>query len=68
MTTKIHLPANELDLPVDFLLTSWQISDYTPEVELLGEHKAEAVIANKGYDSSPCKRGDSRSSEIFEGI
>lgn len=42
---------NELGLPLDFLITGGQISDYTPAVELLGERKAEAVIADKGYDS-----------------
>jgi transposase len=38
-------------LPLDFLITGGQISDYTPAVELLGERNAEAVIADKGYDS-----------------
>jgi transposase len=42
---------NELGLPLDFLLTGGQISDYTPAIELLGQRKAEAVIADKGYDS-----------------
>jgi hypothetical protein len=51
LTTKIHLLVNELGLPLDFRITAGQISDYTPAVELLGEHKAEAVIADKGYDS-----------------
>lgn len=36
---------------MDFLITGGQISDYTPAVELLGEREAEAVIADKGYDS-----------------
>jgi transposase len=36
---------------VDFLITGGQISDYTPAVELLGQRKVEAVIADKGYDS-----------------
>ena len=51
LTTKIHLLVNELGLPLDFLITPGQISDYTPAVELLGERAAEAVIADKGYDS-----------------
>ena len=34
-----------------FLISGGQISDYTPAVELLGERKAEAGIADKGYDS-----------------
>ena len=38
-------------MPLEFLITAGQISDYTPAVELLGERKAEAVIADKGYDS-----------------
>ena len=42
---------NELGLPADFLLTGGHISDYTPAIELLGQRKAEAIIADKGYDS-----------------
>lgn len=42
---------NELGLPLDFLITGGQISDYTPAIELLGERKPNAVIADKGYDS-----------------
>ena len=38
-------------MPVEFLLTGGQISDYTPALELLGQHQAEAVLADKGYDS-----------------
>ena len=38
-------------MPLAFLITPGQISDYTPAVELLGKHQAEAVIADKGYDS-----------------
>lgn len=38
-------------MPLDFLITAGQISDYTPAVELLGDRKTEAVIADKGYDS-----------------
>lgn len=40
-----------MGLPLGFLITGGQISDYTPAVELLGQRKAEAVIADKGYDS-----------------
>jgi transposase len=42
---------DELGLPQAFLLTGGQISDYTPAIELLGQRKTEAVIADKGYDS-----------------
>jgi transposase len=38
-------------MPLGFLITGGQISDYTPAVELLGQRKTEAVIADKGYDS-----------------
>ena len=38
-------------MPLDFILTGGQISDYTPAIELLGQRKAQAVIADKGYDS-----------------
>ena len=38
-------------MPIEFLLTGGQISDYTPALELLGQRKAEAVLADKGYDS-----------------
>jgi len=51
MTTKIHLLANELGLPVDFLVTGGQVNDCTQAIELLGERRAEWVLADKGYDS-----------------
>ena len=38
-------------MPLQFLITAGQISDYTPAVELLGRRGVEAVIADKGYDS-----------------
>jgi transposase len=50
-TTKIYLLANELGLPVDFLITGGQINDCTQAIELLGERKAVWVLADKGYDS-----------------
>ena len=40
---------------MDFLLTGGHISDYTPDIELLGQRKAEAIIADKGYDSDKIK-------------
>lgn len=51
LTTKIHLLTNELGLPVDFLITGGQVNDCTQAIALLGQHKAEAVLADKGYDS-----------------
>jgi transposase len=38
-------------MPLQFLITGGQVSDYTPAIELLGTRTAEAVIADKGYDS-----------------
>ena len=38
-------------MPLQFLITAGHISDYTPAIELLGNRAAEAVIADKGYDS-----------------
>lgn len=40
-----------MGLPLDFMITPGQISDYTPAVELLGKRATQAVIADKGYDS-----------------
>jgi hypothetical protein len=51
LTTKIHLLADELGLPVDFLVTGGQVNDCTQAIELLGERRAEWVLADKGYDS-----------------
>jgi transposase len=51
LTTKIHLLVNELGMPLEFLITAGHISDYTPAIELLGARQAEAVVADKGYDS-----------------
>jgi len=36
---------------VDFLVTGGQVNDCTQAIELLGERKAEWVLADKGYDS-----------------
>lgn len=36
---------------MDFLITGGQVNDCTQAIELLGQHKAEAVLADKGYDA-----------------
>lgn len=36
---------------MDFTVTAGQIHDCTQAIALLGERKAEAVLADKGYDS-----------------
>lgn len=47
---KIHLLADELGMPLDFRVTAAQIADCFQAIDLLGQHKAEAVTADKGYD------------------
>jgi transposase len=51
LTTKIHLLCNQLGQPLDFLVTAAQTADCTQAIPLLGEYKAEAVLADKGYDT-----------------
>lgn len=51
LTTKIHLLCNQLGEPLQFCLTAGNINDCTPAIALLGERKAEAVVADKGYDT-----------------
>jgi transposase len=51
LTTKIHLLCNQLGQPLDFLVTAGQTADCTQAIPLLGEHKAEAVLGDKGYDT-----------------
>jgi transposase len=36
---------------LDFLITGGQVNDCTQAIALLGQHKAEAVLADKGYDA-----------------
>ena len=43
--------ANELGLPVDFLVTGGQVNDCTQAIDLLGDRQAVWVLADKGYDS-----------------
>jgi len=38
--------------PLDFVLTAGQVHDATQAIPLLGDRKAECVIADKGYDST----------------
>jgi transposase len=51
LTTKIHLLTEESGLPLCFRLTAGQRSDYTEALNLLGDRRADAVLADKGYDS-----------------
>jgi len=45
------LLGHQLGQSVDFLVTAGQVADCTPAIPLLGERKAEAVLADKGYDA-----------------
>ena len=40
-----------MGLPVDFLITGGERNDCTQAIDLLGQHKAGWVLADKGYDS-----------------
>jgi len=45
------LLCNQLGAPIDFRLTAGQVHDSTQAQALLGQHRARAVIADKGYDA-----------------
>lgn len=51
MTTKIHLLTDAKGRPLRFLLTPGQSHDINSAAQLIEGMKAEAVIADKGYDS-----------------
>lgn len=50
-STKIHLVVDGLGNPLDFVLTAGQVNDITQAPILLQGHRADYVIADKGYDS-----------------
>jgi hypothetical protein len=52
LSTKIHLLADEVGLPVAFRITPGQAAEYAEAICLLEAQRAEAVIADKGYDSA----------------
>ena len=52
LSTKIHLLADEAGLPVAFRIMPGQAAEYAQAVLLLEGQHAEAVIADKGYDST----------------
>jgi transposase len=51
LSTKIHLLANGLGEPLAFRLTAGQAAEYPEALPLLQGRSAEAVLADKGYDS-----------------
>ncbi len=52
LSTRIHLLADEAGLPVAFRITPGQAAEYAQAISLLEGRDAEAVIADKGYDSA----------------
>jgi len=52
LSTKIHLLVDEAGLPVAFRITAGQAAEYAEAILLLEGREAEAVIADKGYDSA----------------
>lgn len=50
-STKIHILVDALGNPVEFILTGGQQADVTQAEALMQEHQADAVIADKAYDS-----------------
>ena len=52
LTTKIHMLADTLGRPMRFIITAGQTGDITAAPALLDGLKAEAVLADKAYDSN----------------
>ena len=50
-STKIHILVDALGNPVEFILTGGQQADVTQAEPLMLGHQADAVIADKAYDS-----------------
>lgn len=51
-STKIHAVCDALGNPLRFIVTPGQRNDCTQAIELLEGLKAEAVLADKGYDAN----------------
>ena len=51
-STKIHIAADALGLPVKFILTSGERNDITEAANLIEGFEFECLIADKGYDSN----------------
>jgi transposase len=51
LTSKIHAVVDALGNPVRWLLTGGEVADVTQAKSLLDGLKAEAVLADKGYDA-----------------
>jgi transposase len=52
LTTKIHMLADTFGKPLRFRITPGQASDIRSAADLLEGQRAEAVLADKAYDSN----------------
>lgn len=52
LCTKIYLFTVEDGQPLQFRITAGQAGEYAPTAELLERQRAEAVIADRGYDAN----------------
>ncbi len=52
LTTKIHMMCDALGLPIKFIVTGGEVSDFTQAIPLLTDEKANYVLADRGYDSN----------------
>lgn len=50
-STKIHASTDALGNPTRFILTGGNCADYSQALNLLDGQKADAVLADKGYDA-----------------
>lgn len=56
LTTKLHCITDGTGRPLKFLITAGQASDCSQAEVLLQGHRAEAVLADKGYDTDKIVR------------
>jgi transposase len=62
--TKLHLAVDGLGNPVEFILTGGQAADVTQAEALIEGHDADAVIADRAFDSEALVRSiEARGSE-----
>jgi transposase len=56
LTTKIHMVADSLGRPLRFILTAGQVGDVLAAPALLKGFQAQAVLADKAYDSNALRQ------------
>jgi putative transposase len=56
LTTKIHMLGDTLGRPLRFLITPGQPNDITAAPDLLEGQEADAVLADKAYDSNDLRQ------------